>query len=304
MVPASVIIPAYNEEQNIRPLLERVHAENREGCLLDDVIVVASGCTDRTVERAREMESGWPQLRVIEQARREGKSSAINAGLAAARHDNVVLISGDVLPAPGAVARLLGRLDNPRIGVVGARPVPQNDASSLSGFATKLMWRLHHEISLAATENPKCGEMIAFRRMLDGKPVVTAIPARSAVDEVSIQAIAAIAGFKSAYEPEAIVHNWGPATMRDWFVQRRRINVGHLLSVREGYRPATMRTSTIVQTLLRDADARHRPLSAALVVGMEALARLAATVDIARGRDHAVWRVASSTKRAIEQETG
>jgi len=300
---ACVLVPAYNEAQNIAPLLRRIAADSACGSwAIDDIVVIASGCTDETVARAEGVRAEGLPVRVIVQERREGKASAINAGLDAARHDVIVLVSGDVMPAPGAVSALLSRLDDDTIGVVGARPVPLNDASTFTGYAAQLMWRLHHAISEAAGDNPKCGEMIAFRRRAGDLAIVPAIPLESAVDEVSVQALVQAAGLRSAYAGEAIVRNWGPSTLRDWFKQRRRINNGHVLAAREGYRPSTMGAGAVLRALRRDQAAWRRPHWLVAVMAIEVAARLMGRVDAARGREHAIWSVAATTKRAIGEE--
>lgn len=300
---ATVIVPAHNEEHNIGPLTQRVLAESTaHGWTLDDVIVVASGCTDATVERASVFQEQRYPVRVLVQEQREGKASAINLGLAAARHDLIVLISSDIMPVAGAISALLDRLDDESVGVVGSHPIPLNDESTFSGFATHLLWRLHHRISESSV-TPKCGEMIAFRRNAGGRPLVPSIPVDSAVDEVSIQAIIATAGLRSAYASGAIVRNWGPSSLRDWCRQRRRINAGHILSARQGYSPITMQGSVVLRFALRDGAALRHPGRLAVVALLEVAARAFARLDIARGRSHAVWQVAKSTKRPIPQET-
>jgi cellulose synthase/poly-beta-1,6-N-acetylglucosamine synthase-like glycosyltransferase len=303
MPNASVLVPAYNEEQNIVQLLERIAAESARGAwTLDDVIVVASGCTDETLPRARSVAARHPMIRVVEQAEREGKASAINAGLALVRNDDVVLVSGDVMPVPGTIQRLLEELADPGVGVVGGRPVPLNAPSSFTGFATHLLWRLHDMVSRASPQNPKCGEVIVFRRAQDGRPIVPRIPADSAVDEVAIQAVARAAGLRSRYVVDAVVNNWGPESVRDWFAQRRRINAGHILARRAGFQPSTMRASTVIRCLLTDQSARRHPLWTLCAVSLEVAARIYGYLDVARGHGHTVWRVASSTKRTIEAE--
>ncbi len=305
MPSASVLIPAYNEEQNIGPLLDRIAAESDAGpWTLDDVIVVASGCTDATARKARAASHASCHVRVIVERRRTGKASAINVGLRSARHDVVLLVSGDVMPAPGAIPMLLSRLDDPAVGAVGGRPIPLNDETTFTGFAAHLMWRLHHQISVTAADNPKCGEAIAFRKALQGHPVVNSIPSDTAVDEVSIQALIHAAGLRSVYAPEAIIRIWGPATVKDWLTQRRRINTGHILASRDGYRPSTMNAAVALKWAWCDEAARRKPMWSLAVVALEAAARIAGYIDVARRRSHTVWRVATTTKRAIEQEAG
>jgi cellulose synthase/poly-beta-1,6-N-acetylglucosamine synthase-like glycosyltransferase len=302
MPKASVLVPAHNEEQNIGHLLRRLVGESDPSSWeLDDIIVIASGCTDGTVSQAQAVRQAGHPIRVIEQERREGKASAINLGLKAARHDIVLLASGDVMPEPGAVSALLRWMEDPSVGAVGGRPVPLNDIDSFTGFATHLLWRLHHRISASSPDNPKCGEMIAFRRALNGRPIVPEIPTDSAVDEVSIQSQVYAAGLRSAYAPEAVVNNWGPSTFRDWFAQRRRINAGHILSTRQGFSPSTMRTSLILKAVSRESLALRHPMRLAAVACTELIARIWAHVDVARGHSHTVWTLAHSTKRAIQK---
>jgi glycosyltransferase involved in cell wall biosynthesis len=70
----SVGICAYNEEGNLPHILSVMTQES----LPDEIVVVASGCTDRTVDVAK----SYSSVRVLEQERREGKASAINLFLA------------------------------------------------------------------------------------------------------------------------------------------------------------------------------------------------------------------------------
>lgn len=298
---ASIIIPAHNEQQNIVALLRRL-VDDSQGAGVDEVVVVASGCTDDTVALTRRFAEAHPIVRVVEQRRREGKASAINAGLRVVRNSRVVLISGDVMPETGAVALLLERLQESGAGVVGGRPVPMNGPETFAGFATQTMWRMHHWVNERARE-AKCGEMIAFRRLHEGRPLVTAIPPGSAVDEVSIQAVVHSAGLHSLYEPRAIVRNWGPDRVSQWMRQRRRINAGHLLASQDGYHPSTAGALTAFRALLADREGRSKPHWLLALALLEGAANVAARVDVIRGETHAIWRVAESTKRPIEQDS-
>ena len=104
------------------------------------------------------------------------------------------------------------------IGMVRGRPVPVNDPSTFMGHAVHLLWRLHDRV---ARIHPKLGEVIAFRNVISG------IPTNSAVDEISIQALISQLGYQLIYEPECVVYNKGPVTVRDFLKQRRRIYAGH-----------------------------------------------------------------------------
>src|SRR5438094_1268067 len=78
----SVAVPAYNEEKNIGLLIDVLRAQRTRRAEISEIVVVASGCTDRTAEivRQRQAQRGVP-LRLIVEPERHGKVAAINTYL-------------------------------------------------------------------------------------------------------------------------------------------------------------------------------------------------------------------------------
>ncbi len=282
---------AYNEAGNIIPLLEALASQQLERAEIAEIIVVSSASTDGTDELVEQFSQGHPQVRLIRQARREGKSAAINLFLAAASSPLCVVISGDVIPGPRTIELLVSAFADPRVGATGGRPVPVNDEGSFMGFAVHLLWRLHHRMALLS---PKLGEMIAFRKLMDG------IPADSAVDEASIEAIVKQHGLKLRYIPEATISNQGPATLKDFIKQRRRIQNGHLwLQHRQAYKVASQDQGTLFRVLA--AELKERPGSALkvfAVMALEAYCRLLGSWDYrVKGKNPFAWDIAGSAKK-------
>src|SRR5947209_5080753 len=175
-VSCSVGIMAYNEEANIARTLHAVLEQQSPLVRIEEVIVVASGCTDRTVPIVADIALQEPRVRLCLQEKREGKASAINLFLKQALSPVVVLIGADVLPEASALEYLCVPFKDPKIGMVGGRPVPVNDPETFMGHAVHLLWRLHDQL---ARLQPKLGEVIAFRNVITG-----GIPTTSAVDEI------------------------------------------------------------------------------------------------------------------------
>ncbi len=293
-VACSVGVMAYNEEANIARLIEALLAQQGPTCHIREIIVLASGCTDRTEEIVRGYEAREPKVKLLSQARREGKASAVNVFLAVAQSDILVLESADTIPAPGAIARLLAPFADPNVGMTGCRPVPVNDRTSFMGFAAHLLWDLHHQIAL---RRPKMGEVIAFRR------VFRRIPHTSAVDEADIEPLVRGQGYSLRYVPDAIAYNRGPETVRDLLKQRRRIYAGHLrIKRRQGYVVSTLGVGHILAALLHAWrwDWRYVVWTPA-VAALELYGRFLGWMDCTfQLQDHAVWDVAMTTKGAIE----
>jgi biofilm PGA synthesis N-glycosyltransferase PgaC len=292
-VACSVGIMAYNEEANIADAIGTVLGQELTSSHIAELIVVASGCEDGTVAIVSEIAGRDPCVRLIEQPVREGKASAINLFLGAATSPLLLMVSADVLVEDGTIDALLRHFEDPGVGMVGGHPIPVNRETTFLGHAVHLQWRMHDRI---ARESAKLGEIVAFRN------VVPSIPSDTAVDEISIQALVEQLGYRLVYEPQAIVYNRGPTTVRDFLRQRRRIYAGHLrVAEQQGYSAPTMDPSRVLRALLGSgAFLSPRALVWSLgTVGLEATARGLGHYDVARRRPQHVWEMCATTKEHV-----
>jgi cellulose synthase/poly-beta-1,6-N-acetylglucosamine synthase-like glycosyltransferase len=289
---------AHNEEKNIAALLERMIQERPPGIDIIHIGVVSSGSTDRTDEIVDSFHPIDPRIHLITQARRHGKCAAINLYLREAPPaDFVVLLSGDILPEPGAVTELLLPLLRDEVGMTGGRPVPVNDRNTFFGFACHLIWEIHHRIAL---ESPKLGEAVAF------KNIIPEIPEDLAVDEAALEAMILAENLNLVYCPEAIIRNQGPENLRDFLKQRRRIQAGHIhLQKKLGYRVSTFHLAPGLRALRAVLEWNPRSLLWTFLTCLLVLwGRVLGSIDhgILKKR-HAVWDIAGSTKGELSNKT-
>lgn len=287
----SVGICAYNEEKTIGRLLGFLLKEKFKNTILDEVIVVASGCTDRTEDVVCKFSQRDRRIKLITEKERRGKASAVNLIIQNSRNRTIILESADTVPAKGAIEKLALALQNPEVGLVGGRPIPRNSPDSLIGFAVNLQWKLHHLICL---DNPKAGELVAFKK------IFKRIHPKTAVDEAIIECLITSQGYKICYEPKAIVYNKGPETVRDFLRQRRRIYAGHLATSRHyGYTVATFKGLAIFPYLFKVFEPSWRFfIFTPIVIILEVIGRIAGWFDYHfRIRDHSIWKIAKTTKR-------
>lgn len=166
-IDCSIGVFAHNEEANILHLLKALSAQKLAEVSIEEIIVVSSASTDATDDLVREYALDNPHVKLYTQARREGKSSAINLFMAQAKSDTLVVISGDVIPAENTIELMVSAFSDSHIGASGGRPMPVNSDQSFIGYAVHLLWRLHHRMALIS---PKLGEMIAFRKVMEAIP--------------------------------------------------------------------------------------------------------------------------------------
>jgi cellulose synthase/poly-beta-1,6-N-acetylglucosamine synthase-like glycosyltransferase/peptidoglycan/xylan/chitin deacetylase (PgdA/CDA1 family) len=125
--PVSVIVPAYNESAGIEAAVRSIAASTHAV----EIIVVDDGSTDGTADIVEAL--GLPGVTLI---RKEngGKPSALNAGLAAASHDLVVMVDGDTVFEPETVHALIQPFANPQVGAISGNTKVANRGGILGAW--------------------------------------------------------------------------------------------------------------------------------------------------------------------------
>ena len=292
----SVGICVYNEEKNIKQILHSVFSQKLGGHVLSEVLVVASGCTDKTVPAVKKLQKKETKIKLIEQVKREGKASALNLFVKKAKNRNLILLSADTMLEENTFRHLLDSLSQEQVGMSGARVIPINNKDTFIGYAVHLQWRLHHLLNLDEKKQPKIGEIVAFKKIFER------IPPSSAVDEASIEPLIHNQSYAVVYNPSAIIYNKGPETILDFIKQRRRIYSGHTaLKYRQNYRVSTYSGLKIMKVLIKNLELR--PIYIVYTIGaiaLEGFSRLLGTIDyFLKTKDHTVWEVSKTTKTSF-----
>jgi len=142
----SVVVPVYNEEDNVGPLLELLRGALEGLGRPYELILVDDGSDDLTAARLRDAAAGFPALRVVRLRGNFGQSAALAAGFDLAQGELVVTMDGDCQNDPGDIPRLLDKLKEGYDVVSGwrrerrdplwSRRVPSQVANALISWIT------------------------------------------------------------------------------------------------------------------------------------------------------------------------
>ncbi|MDR3634915.1 MAG: glycosyltransferase family 2 protein [Isosphaeraceae bacterium] len=103
----SVVLPVYNESKVLVQLTRAVLDGVRETCCDGELIFVNDGSTDDSGDILDLLAAADPQVRVLHLSRNFGHQAALQAGLAHARGDAVVIMDSDMQDDPGGIVRFV-----------------------------------------------------------------------------------------------------------------------------------------------------------------------------------------------------
>jgi glycosyltransferase involved in cell wall biosynthesis len=106
-VELSIVIPLYNEEQNVAPLHAELSSVLSSMRTSYEILIVDDGSTDGTFEILRRIQAGDRHVRVLRFARNFGQTAGFAAGFAYARGQFIVTFDGDLQNDPADIPRLL-----------------------------------------------------------------------------------------------------------------------------------------------------------------------------------------------------
>src|SRR5690606_2008484 len=131
MPELSVVVPVFNEQDNIPPLLAEIAAALRARIEFE-IVYVDDASRDDSIAVLTAAKATYPELRVIRHASQSGQSTAIRTGVKAARGGWIATLDGDGQNDPADIPKLLAMRDEspPAIKLYAGWRVNRQDSGS------------------------------------------------------------------------------------------------------------------------------------------------------------------------------
>ena len=107
----SLVVPLYNEQDNVKKLVEEIDTAMRQSGLEYELILVDDGSTDGTFSILAGLQNNHPAVTVIQLRRNFGQTSAMAAGFEQARGEVIIPLDGDLQNDPNDIPKLVAKLE-------------------------------------------------------------------------------------------------------------------------------------------------------------------------------------------------
>ena len=107
----SIVVPVYNEEDNVRPLFEKIQTVCEAIGDAYEVLFVDDGSKDKTFAVLSELSQQEARLSVIRFQKNAGQTAAMAAGFEFAQGERIISMDGDLQNDPSDIPKLLAKLD-------------------------------------------------------------------------------------------------------------------------------------------------------------------------------------------------
>ncbi|WP_149260675.1 bifunctional polysaccharide deacetylase/glycosyltransferase family 2 protein [Actinomadura sp. K4S16] len=217
--PVSVVVPAYNEEAGIAATVSSLLDTDYPGTV--EVIVVDDGSADATSAIVESMRR--PGLHLIRKPN-GGKPSALNAGIAAAQADILVLVDGDTVFQRDTLRHLVSPFADPEVGAVSGNTKVAN-RGGLLGRWQHIEYVIGFNLDRRMFDLLQCmptipGAIGGFRRSVLAE--VGGVPGDTLAEDTDLTMAISRTGRRVVYEEKALAWTEAPSSLRQLWRQRYR----------------------------------------------------------------------------------
>ena len=223
---ATLLIAAYNEEAIVASKMVNCRQLDYPADKLR-LVWITDGSNDNTNERLKE----YPEVTVLYQPRRQGKTAALNRAIPYVKTPYVIFTDANTMLNKGAIKEIIRQFSDPRVGCVAGEKRVEIQAEQGATAGEGIYWKYESALKrldyrLYSTVGA-AGELFAIRTSLFEQ-----MPPDTLLDDFILSLRIVMRGYTIAYCADAYAVENGSADMREEEKRKVRIAAGGLQSVR------------------------------------------------------------------------
>lgn len=222
----TVLVCAYNEEDVVEMKMSNIRSFDYPKDKLHTV-----WCTDGSDDGTNTLLGRYPEVRVLYEPERRGKTAAMNRAMSLIETDIVVMTDANTMVNAGAIREIARLFSDESVGcVAGEKRVLSREGGSTASAGEGLYWRYESTLKRWDYElysaMGAAGELCAVRRSL-----FVPVPEDTLLDDFILSMGIVARGKRIAYTAEAYAAEYGSADMSEESKRKRRIAAGGLQSI-------------------------------------------------------------------------
>lgn len=218
----TIIIAAYNEERHIAATLNNKLGLNYPADKLD-IIVVSDGSADQTDSLVEEFVRSYPQIRLMRQIPRKGKTGALNMAVPAATGEIIVFSDANSIYKDDALRILLRNFSDPSVGYVTGKMVYADADGTIIGDGCSAFMRYENRLRQYETD---MGSVVGVNGGIDAVRKNLYVSMRpDQLPDFVLPLCVVDQGYRVVYEPAAILVEDSLKGSQDEYNMRVRVSL-------------------------------------------------------------------------------
>ncbi|MDD5012039.1 MAG: glycosyltransferase [Candidatus Nanoarchaeia archaeon] len=218
----SLIVTAYEDPHSTNEAINRLLNQKN----FSEKFEIIAACPDEPTRKViMDYKKKYPKIIKYVKQDNPDKNELMNKILNLAKGKILIWTDGNKFVEEDAISLIVAKFDDPLVGCVGGRPLPQNSRNDLFGFWAHLLTNAAHRLREKRFRSGKfveqCANLLAIR-----KYIINKIPKDVAEDSI-IPYLIVKKGYKNIYVGDAKVYVMYPRNFRDWVKQKVRSAKSH-----------------------------------------------------------------------------
>lgn len=240
----SIIVPCYNEEKDIAGTIQSLLDSDYKG--LKKIIVVDDCSTDNSFNVIKKFAKKYSKVMAVQTPKNTGRASgAKNYGSKFVNTELIGSVDADSYPTKSAISKMIGYFDDKKMGAVASSVLVKNRNNSiekLQAIEYKIIVFTRKLLGFIDAIYVTPGPLAIYRKEAFDK--VGGFDESNMTEDVEITWHFVSKGYKIAMSIPSRVYTVAPSTIKGWYKQRLRWNVGGMQTVNK-YKKSFLETGVL-----------------------------------------------------------